>query len=60
MTRDEILLGIEEISKKMKGPLLPIDRACLHQDRKDLRRWLAEMDSKKETEMRSMPKGYNS
>lgn len=46
MTREKIIAAIDEITALMKGPMPNLERALMHEDRKDLRKLLAELDAK--------------
>lgn len=43
--REELISSIALISKQMMGPLPNIERAWLHEDRKEMRARLAEIDA---------------
>lgn len=46
MTRDQIVAAIDQITEMLRGPGIPnIERLMSHEDRKALRRQLAEIDS---------------
>lgn len=44
MSREEIQIRIDEITKQMKGPLTDLERVLLHNDRADLRALLKAED----------------
>jgi len=46
MNREQLVAEINNISSIMKGPLPDIERMLLHKDRQDLRKKLADLDSK--------------
>lgn len=45
MTGEEITATIANISEQMRGPLNNVERACLHEERKELRAKLAELET---------------
>lgn len=48
MSRTEIEQAIAAISEQMKGPLSNLERALLHEDRKELRATLRALDEQKQ------------